>query len=234
MNERVEQESQNYIFENVNRKYNQNRPQYRLAFDLLEKIRGKTALDLGCGVGEFSDILKNGGYKVFCVDGIKRFVEGVRERGFAAYLVDLEREKLPFGENTFDLVVSLEVIEHIWNTNHFLEQILRVLKPQGYIIISTPNYDYYKFRMTHLVGKFDQFTYNRRHKKFYNIKSFREEIKDKFEIVDHISRLNGLLSKPLRILKRNIHNKKVMNFFSIQSCILARNNGGGKLDWARE
>ena len=172
-----------------------------------------------------SEILKNSGYKVFCVEGKKKFVEEVRERGYTTYLLNLEEENLPFEENTFDLVVSLDVIEHIWNTNHFLDQILRVLNPQGYIIISTPNYDHYKFRMTHILGKFDQFTYKSRHKKFYNIKSFRDEIKNKFEIIDHIGKLDGLLSNPLRLLKKNIHNKKIMNFFSIQSCILARNKG---------
>ena len=214
----------NDIFEKVNRKYTLRRPQYKLAFDLLNKIEGRVALDLGCGVGEFSEILRNKNYKVFCVDGIKEFIERIKKRGFTMYLIDLERERLPFKDNTFDLIVSLEVIEHIWNTDHFLNEISRVLKTEGYLIISTPNYNYYKFRMTHLCGRFNLFTYKSRHKRFYDIKSFKKIIKNKFEIVDHISRLNGLLSKPLRISKKNIHNKKVMNFFSLTSCILARNN----------
>ena len=47
--------------------------------------------------------------------------------------------KLPFGDGTFDVVVSFETIEHILEQNEFLDEIKRVLKPAGLLIMSSPN-----------------------------------------------------------------------------------------------
>lgn len=52
---------------------------------------------------------------------------------------DISTEKWPFEDNTFDVFVSNQVLEHIPNTDHFLEEFYRILKPGGYGIISTPN-----------------------------------------------------------------------------------------------
>lgn len=52
---------------------------------------------------------------------------------------DLNHDSLPWGENTFDVVVCNEIIEHIFDTDRLLEELLRVLKPQGKLILSTPN-----------------------------------------------------------------------------------------------
>ena len=47
-------------------------------------------------------------------------------------------ESLPL-EKEFDIVIASQVIEHLWNTDGFVEEMYRVLKPGGYAIISTPN-----------------------------------------------------------------------------------------------
>jgi SAM-dependent methyltransferase len=46
---------------------------------------------------------------------------------------------LPFEDNTFDFVVSFQVIEHIKDDNYFVKEIHRVLKPSGKFIVTTPN-----------------------------------------------------------------------------------------------
>lgn len=52
---------------------------------------------------------------------------------------DLSRDKWPFGDSEFDVVVSNQVLEHMTNTDHFFEEFYRIMKPNGYGIISCPN-----------------------------------------------------------------------------------------------
>jgi SAM-dependent methyltransferase len=47
--------------------------------------------------------------------------------------------QLPFADASFDVVVSLQTIEHLWNQQAFLAECLRVLRPGGTIVVSTPN-----------------------------------------------------------------------------------------------
>ena len=49
--------------------------------------------------------------------------------------------QLPFADNSFDLVLSSEVIEHILEPEHFVQEIARVLKPDGYLLLTTPNWN---------------------------------------------------------------------------------------------
>ncbi|XES77646.1 MAG: class I SAM-dependent methyltransferase [Candidatus Bathyarchaeia archaeon] len=52
---------------------------------------------------------------------------------------NLNRDQLPFDDCFFDFVSATEVIEHLWNTDQFIKECYRVLKPRGYFLISTPN-----------------------------------------------------------------------------------------------
>jgi SAM-dependent methyltransferase len=52
---------------------------------------------------------------------------------------DLNTEKIPWDESTFDCVLCTEVIEHIFNTDFLVEEIHRVLKKDGTLILTTPN-----------------------------------------------------------------------------------------------
>lgn len=52
---------------------------------------------------------------------------------------DLSKDKWPFKDNQFDVVVSNQVLEHMTNTDYFFEEFFRIMKPGGYGIISCPN-----------------------------------------------------------------------------------------------
>ena len=207
----------NIIFEKKDRKYDMNRRQYFLGRKLLKKCSGKQALDLGCGVGEFTDILKKSGYETKSVDGLPEFVEALKARGLEAKQCNFEHERLPYSDNSFDLVVSLDVIEHLWNTEFYLGEIHRVLRPGGFYIVSTPNYNYFKYRFKHLFGNFEYFTFRSRHKKFYTVKSFEQEVAEVFHIIEHIGTLPGT-SKHGKFIR----NWRLKNVFSVQTGILAQ------------
>lgn len=199
------------------RKYSKKRAQYKLASALLDFIPGKgdkRVLDLGCGMGEFSDILKERDFEVICLDGAERCYKYVLAKGFESYKINLEKEKLPFIDNSFDLVVSLEVIEHLWNTDDYLKEINRILKPGGYILLSTHNYNNFIYRIQHLIGRFEGFTYLSRHKKYYTPKSFKKEIERYFDI----NKILGRVVFP----KVHFNNKRLINLLSLNIGILAK------------
>lgn len=105
-----------------------------------EMVRGRQALDVGCGLGFFSQRLKDRGAVVTACDLGPNLVEKTRERvGCRAEVADALRLTEKFGENAFDLVVSSECIEHTPDPREALRQMARVVKPGGYVAVSTPN-----------------------------------------------------------------------------------------------
>lgn len=116
---------------------------FRRWFDvarILEDIQRRRSgfmkiLDVGCGSGFFMVIC---GGQVFGLDDDEN-VEVCRRRGLQAYPIDLEKDCFPFKDASFDVTVCLEVIEHLTNPRNVLSEMSRVLKPNGYLLISTPN-----------------------------------------------------------------------------------------------
>lgn len=92
-------------------------------------------LDVGCGSGFFMLMLGRG---VTGLDDVEN-VEVCRRRGLQAYSVDLEKDRFPFKDESFDVATCLEVLEHLEDPRNALDEIFRVLKPNGYLLISTPN-----------------------------------------------------------------------------------------------
>jgi 2-polyprenyl-3-methyl-5-hydroxy-6-metoxy-1,4-benzoquinol methylase len=106
--------------------------------------------------------------EVGCLDG--RYLERLRERSWSVYGIDIqpqEREYIvehdaadpfPFGEE-FDLVIAAEVVEHIVDTDAFLEHCNAVLKPGGVLILTSPNLLFGINRLLMLFGKRPRFAY---------------------------------------------------------------------------
>jgi SAM-dependent methyltransferase len=63
---------------------------------------------------------------------------GAYTRGLAAVRCDANKP-LPFRDGTFDVVTALDVIEHIVETNTFVNELYRIVAPGGYLILDTPN-----------------------------------------------------------------------------------------------
>jgi SAM-dependent methyltransferase len=102
--------------------------------------RGGTLLDLGCGEGRLTMALAQrvGSDRVIGVDIWEPSLAAARALGVETVRHDM-REPLPFADTTIDVVHSNQVIEHLPDTDLFLREIRRVLRPGGYALICTNN-----------------------------------------------------------------------------------------------
>lgn len=100
---------------------------------------GKHVLDVGCEDGEIAKILKENDNHVEGIEISKPAVRLAKKRGIKVYEMNLESEWTRKITKKYDLVFAGEVIEHIYDTDKFLENIRRVLKSSGELIITTPN-----------------------------------------------------------------------------------------------
>lgn len=104
-------------------------------------VAGKAALDVGCGLGFFSKRLVELGADVLACDLGETLVARTAEfAGCPAVQADCLELAEQFGPESFDLVVSSECIEHTPSPSRAIEQMAAVLKPGGWLSLSTPNW----------------------------------------------------------------------------------------------
>jgi len=97
-------------------------------------------LDMGCGDGRLASFWKEvTGAELHGLDLSPRAVMNARNRyPFVNYLEGNATDS-PYEDETFDLIVSQELIEHIENQRAFIAECGRILKRNGYLILTTPN-----------------------------------------------------------------------------------------------
>jgi SAM-dependent methyltransferase len=110
-------------------------------------------LEVGVTPGQFTQLLVDAGYRVSGVDLDPAGRQALWDRlGVDVRQANLEREALPFADQSFDMVVFSEVIEHlVYSPLPVLREFRRVLVPGGKAIISTPNELYAKSRLRAIV-----------------------------------------------------------------------------------
>jgi ubiquinone biosynthesis O-methyltransferase len=105
--------------------------------------QGKAVLDLGCGGGFMAAALKERGARVTGVDPSESAIAAARRHAEANdleidYLVG-RGERLPFGNGVYDIVVCVDVLEHVKDLNRVIAEIRRVLNPHGLLLFDTIN-----------------------------------------------------------------------------------------------
>ena len=97
---------------------------------------GLNVLDVGGGDGVIGEGLLKMGNSVTTVDLPTVSTHANRIQGLLAVAGDAE--KLPFSSNSFDVILASEIVEHLWNPRSFFDDVYRVLKVDGNLIMSTP------------------------------------------------------------------------------------------------
>lgn len=115
----------------------------------------KKVLDIGCGAGLLSSLISNQGNEVYGVDISSEALRKAASRGIEVRQCNIE-EGLPFEDESFDMVVCSEIIEHLFAPKKLLVEIRRALRDDGFLILTTPNVTYIVRRICFLLGKFPE------------------------------------------------------------------------------
>lgn len=113
----------------------------------------KKVLDVGCFDGRDSYLIKRKGNDVYGVDRMKSALLKAEKKGIRVFALDAEKDKWPFKKNFFDVILAGDIIEHFFDPDLFLENVKKFLKPDGRLILSTPNLASVGRRLMLLFGK---------------------------------------------------------------------------------
>lgn len=143
-------------------------------------------LELGVGDGTFLHSLQNKGYKCLGVDLILENIKNAEEKGLKIVKHDLNK-KLPFEKETFDILIALEVLEHINNYQLLIKEIYRILKNRGVAFISVPNCTYWKYQLAVLKTQKmpPEYTGDEGHVIHKSLNQWKEIISKYFEVTSY-------------------------------------------------
>ncbi|RFF27650.1 MULTISPECIES: class I SAM-dependent methyltransferase [unclassified Wenzhouxiangella] len=108
---------------------------------------GQALLDVACGDGKWLRVAKGRGAKVVGLDISEKAIEYCRSLMPDGDFHCGPAEKLPFENNSFDIITCLGSLEHFLNQRDALQEMHRVAKPNGRILILVPNADFLTYRL---------------------------------------------------------------------------------------
>lgn len=107
---------------------------------LLENLKlGKMVLSVGCGTAVELKLLKDRGFIGLGLDPERRFLLEGKKKDTADGFVQAIGENVPLRDDCLDLVLLLEVLEHVIDPEVVLKEISRILKPNGILFLTVPN-----------------------------------------------------------------------------------------------
>jgi len=135
----------------------------RFALDLIDKycpikkrndslMSQPKILDIGCGTGKITQLIKNKGYKVVGADVSAVAINKLKEKGIEGIVHNISSE-MPIDDQSFDVVWTTDLLELLPDAYLFFHEVHRVLRPGGLFIYTAPNLGWYLFRMKNLLGK---------------------------------------------------------------------------------
>ncbi len=156
--------------------------------------QGLNILDVGCGDGVISEPIAKLGNTVASVD-LPTITMMCHKRKISMVLSG-DAENLAFSDGSFDLVLASEVVEHLWNPHAFFDEAYRILKPDGWLIIETPE------------GK-DSLRYDA-HRNWFDEEVVRQMAGKRFTI-EQIDHLKPELGAPTSTIILLMHKNKAKN-----------------------
>jgi SAM-dependent methyltransferase len=188
----------------------------RWLLELSESYLGKCVLEIGSGIGNFTDLLSEK-HQVTATDINKDYLKELKlhHKTIKSGFGNLETGEFYFRQKKFDSIIAFNVLEHIKNDSNAIRNAHNLLKNDGKLIVIVPAHQM-------LFSRFDE---NLGHFRRYTVKSFSVKVEDAgFKVinvryVNWVSALGWLLF--IKLLKRsNMPNKEVSIFGKIGPILL--------------
>jgi 2-polyprenyl-6-hydroxyphenyl methylase/3-demethylubiquinone-9 3-methyltransferase len=152
-----------------------------VVLEALEKLNlpadKKFIFDLGCGNGSVANFISCKGW---IVTGVDPSIDGIKQANTAFPSLNLQRgsayENLSKKYGKFPALISIEVIEHLYDPRLYLKTVFDLLIPGGTVIISTPYHGFWKNLVMALFGKMDNHfhaLWDHGHIKFWSKKTLK-------------------------------------------------------------
>jgi len=167
---------------------------------------GARVLDAGCGTGPLARVLQGKRVELYGFDVSKECMAIAKSYFDHVVIGDIEKSSLPYMENFFDVIVFMDVLEHLFRPDRVLVRAKTLLSKNGFILASIPNIVHWKTRLLILLGKFryqDVGICDKTHVRFFTIDSIKKTFESAGYIVseiDYVAPPYKLVLKPLRRL----------------------------------
>ncbi|MBC8076651.1 MAG: class I SAM-dependent methyltransferase [Chloroflexales bacterium] len=205
----------------------------RIALRLLaaHQQQAGRVLDIGCGEGTLGQLVRaqlttsssNRAPELVGVDIANEVLELARPHYDRVVQANIEHEWLRdrLGTQQFDVIFALEVLEHLFAPKPALEQLRGLLAPGGQLIVSFPNFAWWRYRLSLLAGRFPE-DYHRfeavEHLQHFTLHSFRRLLHEsgyRVAATDaHFLQPLGVRQLPVGI--RQLLNRRFLNLFGYQ------------------
>lgn len=114
-----------------------------------------SALDIGAGTGRDLGYVKKlyCDAQIFAIECLPQNIKVLEDSGIKAYSLDIESSKLPFANDSLDLIICNQILEHTKELFWIMHEITRCLKKGGHLIVGVPNIASFHNRIGLLFGK---------------------------------------------------------------------------------
>ncbi|OGG11299.1 hypothetical protein A2Z00_02345 [Candidatus Gottesmanbacteria bacterium RBG_13_45_10] len=100
---------------------------------------GKRVLDVGCNDGYIGGLILRNHNDVYGVDIVKDNIKVAKRRSIKIKFFDITKDKFPYESDYFDVILLGDIIEHVFDTDMLLRNCYYILKPGGFLLLTTPN-----------------------------------------------------------------------------------------------
>lgn len=168
-------------------------------------------LDVGCGDGAIGRLIKNKKINLVGVDISKEAIKLSRNYYNQTKVFDIEEDNFPKKwENSYDYIICIEVLEHLFNPKEALLEMKKLLKQDGTLIVSFPNMAWWKYRLKLLRGEYPEESRLYKmveHLQNFTLKSFKKLIEETgYGIID-INPDYGRVPLPFYILPKKLRER---------------------------
>lgn len=185
-----------------------NHGRHHISNFLKKSLPFQTVLDLGAGTGEDLMLAKqqNPQAQLYALENFEPFVHVLEGKGVTVFSLNLEKDVLPFPNESVDVIIVNQLFEHVKEVFWIMHEISRILKVGGHLIIGVPNLASLHNRLLLLLGRQPtSIQNNSAHVRGYTRGDFRKLLESGFPDGYHLAEYGGgnfypfppILAKPL-------------------------------------